>query len=402
MANRTRDTANLVSANNLYVDIGTDRVGIGTTNPIQKVQVGSRSDLVTVVVATGATIGVTTTIITGISTVSITTGLEIVSISGIIATGTTVTGIGSTSITIGTASLNGSQQNNVSLTFAARNDGNLVVITGIGSVGIGTTNPTSKLQVNGDIKIDDGGTFQTVLQVITPTANRVISLPNRTGTVGLVAGSSSQLTYNLLGNQEGATGLTYNNTQQTFTITGLTTTTNTPVLNIAQTWNASGVSFNGVSLNFTNTASAAGSALMNFQLGGTRQFAIGREGHFIGNNGGTAGLLEQRSSTQAQTYRIYNTYTDGSNYERGKLEWSGGVLRIGTERLGTGSPTNTRLDLQTDGTTRVAITTTGNVGVGTTNPTSKLQVIGTVTATSFSGDGTNLINIPAPFLLMGA
>jgi hypothetical protein len=39
MANRTRDTANLVSANNLYVDIGTDRVGIGTTNPTSKLTV---------------------------------------------------------------------------------------------------------------------------------------------------------------------------------------------------------------------------------------------------------------------------------------------------------------------------------------------------------------------------
>jgi hypothetical protein len=39
MANRTRDTANLVSANNLYVDISTDRVGIGTTNPTSKLTV---------------------------------------------------------------------------------------------------------------------------------------------------------------------------------------------------------------------------------------------------------------------------------------------------------------------------------------------------------------------------
>ena len=39
MANRTRDTANLVSANNLYVDISTDKVGIGTTTPTAKLHV---------------------------------------------------------------------------------------------------------------------------------------------------------------------------------------------------------------------------------------------------------------------------------------------------------------------------------------------------------------------------
>ena len=39
MANRTRDTANLVSANNLYVDISTDKVGIGTTTPTSKLTV---------------------------------------------------------------------------------------------------------------------------------------------------------------------------------------------------------------------------------------------------------------------------------------------------------------------------------------------------------------------------
>ena len=39
MANRTRDTANLVSTNNLYVNISTDKVGIGTTTPTSKLTV---------------------------------------------------------------------------------------------------------------------------------------------------------------------------------------------------------------------------------------------------------------------------------------------------------------------------------------------------------------------------
>ena len=63
-----------------------------------------------------------------------------------------------------------------------------------------TWDDTAKeLGVGGDINLDDGGTYATTLQLITPTANRTISFPDATGTVGLVGGSSGQLVYNNAG-----------------------------------------------------------------------------------------------------------------------------------------------------------------------------------------------------------
>ena len=64
---------------------------------------------------------------------------------------------------------------------------------------------TKIFTVKGDIKLDDGGTFTTTIQMVTPTANRTISFPDATGTVGLVAGSSGQILYNLSGALAGTT-----------------------------------------------------------------------------------------------------------------------------------------------------------------------------------------------------
>ena len=49
--------------------------------------------------------------------------------------------------------------------------------------------------------------------------------------------------------------------------------------------------------------------------------------------------LAQRNSTNAQTFRLYNTYTDASNYERAILDWNStsNVLTLGTEAAGTGA-----------------------------------------------------------------
>ena len=59
-----------------------------------------------------------------------------------------------------------------------------------------------------------------------------------------------------------------------------------------------------------------------------------------------ADIIGQRNGTTAQTFRLYNTYTDASNYERGFMSWTSNVLEIGSECAGTGSTRTTRLVAQ--------------------------------------------------------
>jgi hypothetical protein len=73
-----------------------------------------------------------------------------------------------------------------------------------------------------------------------------------------------------------------------------------------------------------------------------------------GLNSGITGLfsdaadtLAQRRTTNAQTYRLYNTFTDASNYERGFLRWSSNVFEVGPEAAGTGTARPMRITAAT-------------------------------------------------------
>jgi hypothetical protein len=58
-----------------------------------------------------------------------------------------------------------------------------------------------------------------------------------------------------------------------------------------------------------------------------------------------ANVVAQRNSTTAQGLRVFNTYTDASNYERGVFDWTttANTLTIGTQAAGTGSSRNLAL-----------------------------------------------------------
>jgi len=63
------------------------------------------------------------------------------------------------------------------------------------------------------------------------------------------------------------------------------------------------------------------------QASGTRDTFLYRD---------AANTLALRNLTNPQTFNIYNTYTDGSNYEKGFVRWTSNVIQIGMESLGSG------------------------------------------------------------------
>lgn len=189
------------------------------------------------------------------------------------------------------------------------------------------------------------------------------------------------------------------------TLTGATVTTSQPIIDVTQTWNDAAVAFTGLKANITDTASAAGSSIADFQVGGSSKFSVSKTGvisqtasdrwllQFIsstkaqggvkfreatdgaetayigyftavlkgvqitstsifGWSGSTsassttpdlilyrddAATLAQRNTTNAQTYRLYNTYTGTNDYERLAFTWDSNTAKIQTEAAGNGT-----------------------------------------------------------------
>ena len=167
------------------------------------------------------------------------------------------------------------------------------------------------------------------------------------------------------------------------------------IYSLTDTWNNGGVTFTGIGLNVTDSASTVGSLLLNLQVGGSSVFSVSKFGavaspSYTGASGGfstvvfhgsvgsnanasvrdgiglvvrsgsgyswtsaatnagsgaidltlardAADTLAQRNGVNAQTFRVYNTFTDASNYERGVMGWTTNILRIGMEAAGTGT-----------------------------------------------------------------
>lgn len=199
------------------------------------------------------------------------------------------------------------------------------------------------------------------------------------------------------------------------------------IFNMADTWNDGGTTFTAVKMNVTDTASAAASSLLDLQVGGTSKLRVDKSGNVVmasgaavlggtvSNTGGALTLahangddvrvrnngasnlpvlgfyngsnaiqtsiaveaqdvLAQRRTTNPQAFRLYNTFTDASNYERGEIIWSSNELLIRTGAAGTG--TNRDLRLTSQGGTFFVNAVTNTIIRGNASATNLMAALG--------------------------
>jgi len=139
------------------------------------------------------------------------------------------------------------------------------------TVGVSNADPGTAT-VKGDLNLDSGGNFSTTIQSVTPTANRTISFPDKTGTVGLVSGATGNIQYNSSGALAGTTDLTVGNFN----------------------WTDPTVTYTGLKFNVTETGSAAASRLLDIQ-----------------RNGGTVFSVDKNAGARASTFYTEETTTNG-------------------------------------------------------------------------------------------
>jgi hypothetical protein len=151
---------------------------------------------------------------------------------------------------------------------------------------------------------------------------------------GGVSGSASsgQVAYwNGSTSLTGDAGMTYTAAGQLTLALG-TITTNNKALNITATWNASGTTFDApLFMNVTNTASATGSVIADWQIGGTPVFQIDKSGNALHGNGG--------SHVDLLVYNSVDTLANPTNYQRLRISSSGANTQFFNEAGGTGAAT---------------------------------------------------------------
>jgi hypothetical protein len=280
-----------------------------------------------------------------------------------------------------------------------------VAISNAGNVGIGTTAPSTLLDIRGANSVTTG------LQVggTSAGAGNFITLHGNA-----TNGGASQI-YSNYNTTEGLLILgTYANRANQLALAvngnvGIGTTAPSSKLHVAETWNAAGTTFTAAKVDVTDTASAAASKLLDLQVGGVSKFSVGKTGivsaasDFFGTyiysgtaptagifpntvfagSGGVIGFasaatfggvvdttfvrdgesdhIAMRRGALGQKFSVYGTYP-GAAWERFTITapTSGNVL-LGTYK-GTGGIAR-GLELQTDGVTRMTIATNGIVTI---------------------------------------
>lgn len=123
------------------------------------------------------------------------------------------------------------------------------------------------------------------------------------------------------------------------------------IYDLTDTWNAGGTTFNAIRMNVTDTASAAASKLITLQVGGSERFGVDKAG--IGTFSSVV-----RAAGGSATAPAFSFGTDTNT--------------------GIFSPAADTLAFAEGGVEVMRITDAGNVGIGTSSPSARLEVNGSV------------------------
>jgi len=238
----------------------------------------------------------------------------------------------------------------------------VLTVAGNLNVGINNTNPTGKLTVRGS------GATSSTTALLVQNANASSSLTVLdNGFVGINTGSAQ---YNL----------DINGSLRASSINVPTVAEAGTSANITSTGTGVGFGFFSSTVHFTDGTSrlfGGGNAYNNkgFVVGQDAFLGWKRTGYILNGIQLTEtrlysdanNTIDQRNSAASQSFRIYNTYTDASNYERNTQAWSSNTFNIINEAAGTGVVRS--LNIQN------TINISGsNVGIGTSGSLSKLAV----------------------------
>ncbi len=216
------------------------------------------------------------------------------------------------------------------------------------------------LEIEGDLNLDDGGSFTTTLQTVTPTQDNTISFPDATGTVGLVAGSTSQIILNRDGSYAGLSTLTADTSGNvtlagrfigsrngalsatgiagvpaaltgTWIATGGTATTTKPQFLIEPAGTTSTAwSTAGTGLGINATSGFAG-RLLDLQVNGTSRFIADGAGRLlVGTSSDSGGALLQVNGNRIRIATANTPASASATGTTGEIAWDANYIYVCT------------------------------------------------------------------------
>lgn len=114
------------------------------------------------------------------------------------------------------------------------------------------------------------------------------------------------------------------------------------IFNLTDTWNNGSTVFTSIKVNVTDTASAVGSAFLDFQLGGSTQFKVDKNGNIVFGAGtktvtGVGNFMLDTTVHFASTSTSNSRVAIASNVDfrsTALLQWSSTAAAMGTKDLG--------------------------------------------------------------------